>query len=52
LLLEFEDSTRTIEENENRIASENNFFQMRFSLVASRALSRQERIADLRAASR
>jgi hypothetical protein len=52
VLLEFEASTNTIEENENRIASENNFYQLRFSLVAGRALSRQERIAGWRAASR
>jgi hypothetical protein len=50
--LEFEASTNTIEENEDRIASENNFYQLRFGLVVSRALSRQERIAGWRAAAR
>ena len=52
MLLEFEALTNTIEEKENRIASENNFFQLRFSLVAGRALSWQERVAGWRAASR
>jgi hypothetical protein len=52
VLLEFEPSTNTIEENEDRIASENNFYQLRFSLVVVRALSRQERIAGWRAAAR
>jgi hypothetical protein len=51
-LLEFEALTNTIEENGNRIASENNFYQLHFSLVAGHALSRQERIAGWRAASR
>ena len=52
VLLEFEVSTNTIEENEDRIASENNFYQLRFVLVVSRALSWQERIAGWRAAAR
>ena len=52
VLLVFEASTNTIEENENRIALENDFYQLRFSLVAGRALSRQERIAGWRAAAR
>jgi hypothetical protein len=52
VLLEFEALTNTIEENENRIASENNFFQLGFSLVVVRALSQQERIAGWRADSR
>jgi hypothetical protein len=51
-LLEFEASTITIEENEDRMASENNFYQLRFNLVVSRALSRQERIVGWRAAAR
>jgi hypothetical protein len=52
VLPEFEASTNTIEENEIRIASEINFYQLRFSLVVGRALSRQERITGWRAASR
>ena len=52
MLLEFEASTNTIEENENRIASENNFYQLRLGLVAGSALSRPERIAGWRAAAR
>ena len=52
VLLEFEASTDTIEENENRIASEDNFYQLRLSLVVGRALSRRERIAGWRAAAR
>jgi hypothetical protein len=52
MLLEFEALTNTIEEKENRIASENNSYHLRLSLVAGRALSRQERIAGWRAASR
>jgi hypothetical protein len=38
VLLEFVATSNTIEENENRIASENNFYQLRFSLVACGAL--------------
>jgi len=52
VLLEFEASTNIIEESENRIVSENNFFQLRFNLLVGRALSRQERIAGWRAAAR
>ena len=52
MLVEFAAPTNTIEENGNRIVSENNFYQLRFSLVAGRALSRRERIAGGRAAAR
>ena len=52
MLLEFKASINTIEENENRLASENNFYHLRFGFVAGRALSRRERIAGWRAAAR
>jgi len=52
VLLEFQASTNTIEENEERIARENNFYKLCFSLVAGRALSRPERIAGWRADAR
>ena len=50
--LEFQVLTNTIEENDDRKAPENNFYQLRFSLVAGRALSRPERIAGWRADAR
>jgi hypothetical protein len=43
-------SAKIIEENESRIASENNLFLLRIGLVASHALSRKEHLAGGRAA--
>jgi hypothetical protein len=40
---------KSLKKNEDRIASENSFYRLRISLVASSALSRQEFIAGRRA---
>jgi hypothetical protein len=50
--LEFAASTNTLEGNENRLASENNFYQRRFNLDIGRAVSWQERITGWHTAAR
>jgi hypothetical protein len=52
VLLEFDASTNTIEENEKRFASENNLYLLGFNLVVGRTLSGQKRIAGWCAAAR